>query len=104
MNPDILKKAQDYYALPLMDLIYEAHEVHRQHHDPGKIQKCSLLSIKTGGCPEDCSYCPQSAHYETGLERQGPLARRRKTGPNVFVWVRLGDRLKTDRISTASWT
>ncbi len=63
--------AQEKYQLPLMDLIYEAHQVHRAHHDPKDIQKCTLLSIKTGGCPEDCSYCPQSAHYETGLKREG---------------------------------
>jgi biotin synthase len=44
--------------------------VHREHHDPAKVQMCTLLSIKTGGCPEDCAYCPQSAHYSTGLERE----------------------------------
>jgi biotin synthase len=68
---DFLTRAQTLYNKPLMDLIYEAHGVHRVNHDPTDIQKCTLLSIKTGGCPEDCSYCPQSAHYDTGLEREG---------------------------------
>lgn len=54
-----------------MDLLYEAHVIHRKFHDVASIQKCSLLSIKTGGCPENCSYCPQSAHYETGLDKEG---------------------------------
>lgn len=67
------KTAEQLYALPLMDLLYQAHEVHRANHNPVHIQKCSLLSIKTGGCPEDCGYCPQSAHYETGLEKQSLL-------------------------------
>jgi biotin synthase len=65
-----LARAQAEYRKPLMDLIYEAHGVHRAHHDPADIQKCTLLSIKTGGCQEDCSYCPQSAHYDTKLERE----------------------------------
>ena len=51
------------YSLPLLELIGRANAVHRQHHDPNKVQKASLLSIKTGGCPEDCAYCPQSAHH-----------------------------------------
>src|SRR4051812_13379807 len=69
MNPYI-QKAKAYFQLPLFDLIFEAHKVHRANHDPSEIQKCTLLSIKTGGCAENCSYCPQSAHYDTGLERQ----------------------------------
>src|SRR5260221_12985552 len=67
---EILDRARTLYALPLLELLYEAHAVHRGHHDPADIQRCTLLSIKTGGCPEDCGYCPQSAHYETGVERQ----------------------------------
>ncbi|HLR78486.1 MAG TPA: biotin synthase BioB [Burkholderiaceae bacterium] len=58
------------YELPFMDLLYRAHTVHRAHHDPGKIQLSTLLSIKTGACPEDCAYCPQSSHYDTGLENE----------------------------------
>ncbi len=56
--------------LPLNDLLYRAHGVHRRHHDPHLIQTSSLLSIKTGACPEDCGYCPQSAHHHTELARE----------------------------------
>ena len=59
------------YHLPLTELLFRAQTVHRQHHDPGSVQRCTLLSIKTGGCPEDCAYCPQSAHYDTGVSRDG---------------------------------
>jgi biotin synthase len=58
------------YELPLPELILKAAEVHRKHRDYSDVQRCALLSIKTGGCPEDCGYCSQSAHYETGVERQ----------------------------------
>ena len=55
---------------PLLDLIAEANRIHREHHDPSDVQRASLLSIKTGGCPEDCAYCPQSAHHrEVKLDR-----------------------------------
>jgi len=56
------------HDLPLNDLLYRAQTVHRQFHDPGKVQCCTLLSIKTGNCPENCGYCPQSAHYDTDVE------------------------------------
>ncbi|MFZ4763283.1 MAG: biotin synthase BioB [Alphaproteobacteria bacterium] len=65
------EKALTLYALPLFDLLWQAQNVHRQHHEGQHVQRCSLLSIKTGSCPEDCSYCPQSAHYKTGLDKQG---------------------------------
>lgn len=55
------------FALPLMDLLFEAQTIHRQNFDPNEVQLSTLLSIKTGGCPEDCSYCSQSVHNETGL-------------------------------------
>jgi len=58
------------YRLPLPELLFRAQQVHRQYNVPGEVQLCRLLSIKTGGCPEDCAYCPQSAHYPTGVERQ----------------------------------
>ncbi len=62
--------------MPLMELLYRAQTVHRQFHEDGSVQLASLLSIKTGSCPEDCKYCPQSAHYskETGLEKESLLA------------------------------
>jgi len=55
------------YEKPLLALIDEARAVHAAHHEDGDVQLCALLSIKTGGCPEDCAYCPQSSHYETGV-------------------------------------
>lgn len=61
------------YGLPFPELVFRAQTLHRLHHDPAKVQLCTLLSIKTGGCPEDCAYCPQSAHYATGLEREALL-------------------------------
>ena len=57
------------FDLPLPQLIFSAQQAHRRFHDPAKVQLCRLLSIKTGGCPEDCVYCPQSAHYSTGVDR-----------------------------------
>ena len=56
------------YDSPLLDLIYRAATVHRQHHDPQEVQVCTLLSVKTGGCPEDCAYCPQAARYHTDVK------------------------------------
>src|SRR5258706_4620087 len=61
-------RALALYALPLNDLLFEAHTVHRAHFDPNRVQRSALLSIKTGGCPEDCGYCPQAARYHTGVE------------------------------------
>lgn len=61
------------HALPLPELIFQAQSAHRKFHSPEEVQLCRLLSIKTGGCPEDCAYCPQSAHYDTGVTRQGLL-------------------------------
>lgn len=68
------KQVQALFELPFMDLLYQAQQVHREHHDPHKVQLSSLLSIKTGGCPEDCKYCPQSARYNTDVERERLLA------------------------------
>jgi biotin synthase len=57
------------YTLPLPELVFSAQTVHRAYHDPLLVQGCALLSVKTGGCAEDCAYCPQSSRYETGLPR-----------------------------------
>ncbi len=57
-------------ALPFNELLYRAHAAHRRFHDPLRVQVSTLLSIKTGACPEDCAYCPQSAHYNTGLGKE----------------------------------
>ena len=71
---DLLSRALDLYNLPLFDLLFEAHSVHRKFHAPSDIQRCFLLSIKTGACPEDCTYCGQSARYNTGLKREPLLS------------------------------
>jgi biotin synthase len=55
-------------SLPFNDLLHRAQTVHRQHFEPNRVELATLLSVKTGGCPEDCGYCPQSAHFETGVE------------------------------------
>jgi biotin synthase len=65
-----LPQVQALFALPFMDLLLRAQQVHRAHHEPNTVQMSTLLSIKTGACPEDCAYCPQSVRYETGLETQ----------------------------------
>ncbi|MDP1673067.1 MAG: biotin synthase BioB, partial [Burkholderiales bacterium] len=57
-------------ALPFNDLLFRAQQVHREHFNPNAVQLSTLLSIKTGGCSEDCGYCPQSARYHTGVENQ----------------------------------
>ena len=62
-----LPAVQALFALPFMDLILRAQRVHRAHHEPNTVQMSTLLSIKTGACPEDCAYCPQSVRYDTGL-------------------------------------
>ncbi|MEM7449426.1 MAG: biotin synthase BioB [Myxococcota bacterium] len=67
-------EAKALYALPLTDLLFRAQKVHRAHHPPDAVQLCTLLSVKTGGCPEDCAYCPQSARYQTGVQREELLA------------------------------
>ena len=61
------------YETPLPELVYRAQTVHREFHAPDRVQTCQLISIKTGGCPEDCAYCPQSGHYEADVQRQGLL-------------------------------
>jgi biotin synthase len=65
-----LAEVQALFALPFIDLIFQAQRVHREHHVPNTVQMSTLLSIKTGACPEDCAYCPQSVHYDTGLDRE----------------------------------
>jgi biotin synthase len=61
---------QAIHDLPFLELVWRAQRVHRQHFNPMDVQLCTLLSIKTGGCPENCAYCPQSAHHNTGLSKE----------------------------------
>jgi biotin synthase len=65
-----LGEVQALFALPFLDLLLRAQAVHRAHHEPNTVQMSTLLSIKTGACPEDCAYCPQSVRYDTGVEAQ----------------------------------
>lgn len=69
-----ISEIESIYTAPLPDLIFRAQTVHRQHHRADEVQGCMLLSIKTGGCPEDCAYCPQSARYDTDVSRQQLLS------------------------------
>src|SRR5205085_5935751 len=64
---------ESLFALPFNDLLDRAHRTHRGHHDPNAVQLSTLLSIKTGGCPEDCAYCPQAARYHTGVANEAML-------------------------------
>jgi biotin synthase len=63
-------EARAIHDAPLLDLVYRAQGRHRLHHPPSEVQLCTLLSIKTGACPEDCAYCPQSAHYDTSVKAE----------------------------------
>jgi biotin synthase len=69
-----VEEIEALYALPFNDLMHRAQCVHREHFDPNAVQRSTLLSIKTGGCPEDCAYCPQSARYRTGVEDEPLLS------------------------------
>ncbi|HTZ76120.1 MAG TPA: biotin synthase BioB [Candidatus Aquilonibacter sp.] len=99
------------YRLPLPELIYRAQTTHRQFHAPDEVQTCRLLSIKTGGCPEDCAYCAQSAHYKTGVVRHDLLdtadvlvkaARAKSEGVTRFcmgaAWRQVSDGKDFDRV------
>ncbi len=68
-----IAQVETLYDLPFNDLVYRAHGVHRQHFDANAVQLSTLLSVKTGGCPEDCGYCPQAARYDTGVANEDTL-------------------------------
>jgi len=87
------------YRLPLPQLIFQAQLAHREFHRPEEVQLCRLLSIKTGGCPEDCAYCSQSAHYETGVGRE-PLMNTRDV---LAAAVRAKDQGATRFCMGAAW-
>ena len=69
-----LEEVEALFALPFQDLLFEAQRVHRENQAPNTVQMSTLLSVKTGACPEDCAYCPQSIRYDTGLERETLMA------------------------------
>src|SRR5688572_16051947 len=62
------EEISEIYNTPILELIYQAGTIHRAYHDAQEVQVCTLLSVKTGGCAEDCSYCPQAARYHTGVK------------------------------------
>lgn len=66
-------KVEALFEMPFLDLVYKAAQIHRENFNPSAIQLSTLMSIKTGGCPEDCHYCPQSARYQTGVQKQDLL-------------------------------
>ena len=70
-----IDEVTEIYNYPLLELVYKAASIHREYNDTGEVQVCTLLSIKTGGCPEDCAYCPQAARYNTGVNVQ-PLMQK----------------------------
>jgi biotin synthase len=69
-NNRTIEEVKELYNTPLLSLVYTAATVHRKYHDTAEVQVCTLLSIKTGGCPEDCAYCPQAARYHTDIDVQ----------------------------------
>jgi biotin synthase len=106
-----LSEVRALHDLPLLELIHRAQTVHRENFGDNKVQLCSLLSVKTGGCPEDCSYCPQAARYHTGVEAE-PLmetsevlaaaAQAREAGATRFcmgaAWREVKDGPQFDRV------
>ncbi|RMG41845.1 MAG: biotin synthase BioB [Candidatus Dadabacteria bacterium] len=69
-NDWTIEEVRELYKLPFLELVYQAASVHRKYHNPSEVQVCTLLSIKTGGCPEDCGYCSQSVHHKSAVEIQ----------------------------------
>src|SRR6266404_3840062 len=69
----LCEQALALYDLPFNDLLFQAHTTHREHFAANRVQRSTLLSIKTGGCPEDCGYCPQAARYHTGVDNEALL-------------------------------
>ena len=110
-NDWTIEAIKEIYEAPLLDLIYRAATIHRQHQDTGEVQVCTLLSIKTGGCPEDCAYCPQAARYNTGVDVQALMkkehvmeyaAKAKAAGSTRFcmgaAWREVRDNKDFDRV------
>ena len=104
------EEIQAIYDQPLLELVYQAATVHREFHKPSEIQVSTLLSIKTGGCPEDCSYCGQAARYHTDIKVQALLPTEKVLNMRkkqkmavllVFVWLPLGVKFEIIKILIA---
>lgn len=98
------KELHALFALPFPELLHRAASVHRAHFDPAEVQVSTLLSVKTGGCPEDCAYCPQAQRYDTGVSAQklmdtedvvAKARQARPPAPRASAWVRRGARPRT---------
>lgn len=100
------EEIREIHDSPLLELIYRAGGVHRAFHPPGQIQVCNLISIKTGGCPEDCKYCPQSARYQTDvaatplMQEEEILARAKKALANGATRICLATAWRSPRDGT----
>jgi biotin synthase len=110
-NDWTIEEIKDIYETPLLELIYKAASVNREYNDTGKVQVCTLLSIKTGGCSEDCAYCPQAARYNTGVDVQALMkkdevleyaAKAKAAGSTRFcmgaAWREVRDNKDFDRV------
>ena len=110
-NDWTIKEIQEIYQTPLLDLIFKAAAIHREYNAIGEVQVCTLLSIKTGGCPEDCAYCPQAARYNTGVNVQALMkkdevleyaAKAKAAGSTRFcmgaAWREVRDNKDFDRV------
>ena len=96
----LLQQLQTTYNLPFLDLLFQAQQVHRQHHPQNVIQLATLANIKSGNCSEDCKYCPQSSRYNTGVWKRWIYPRPKKLKPKykppkpmaqaVFAWGQHG--------------
>ena len=106
-----LEEIKDLYNTPLLELVFRAATVHRDYNDTAEVQVCTLLSIKTGGCPEDCAYCPQAARYNTGVNVQALMQkeevlefaqRAKEAGSTRFcmgaAWREVRDNRDFDRV------
>jgi biotin synthase len=106
-----INEVKEIYNSALLELIYRAATIHRQYNNTGEVQVCTLLSIKTGGCPEDCAYCPQAARYNTGIEVQALMkkeevleyaAKAKAAGSTRFcmgaAWREVRDNKDFDRV------
>jgi biotin synthase len=110
-NDWTLTEIKEIYDTPLLDLVFRAATVHRKYNETGEVQVCTLLSIKTGGCPEDCAYCPQAARYNTGVQVQALMqkeevleyaAKAKAAGSTRFcmgaAWREVRDNKDFDRV------
>ena len=79
-----MPEIKEIYETPFLELIFKAASVHRKHNDTGEVQVCTLLSIKTGGCSEDCAYCPQAARYNTGVDVQALMKKERRKNNSLI--------------------